>query len=250
MTTRDRTVLIVVVLVAVLGAAWMLAVSPERKQASQLGAQVTTAQASLASAEGKEASARAAQSQYAAAYASVVTLGKAVPPSQEVPALIDELSQASNEKRVNFASITAGGSGGASTPASAAAASTASTGGFTQLPFTFTFEGSYFDLERLFRQLTDFAVLDSGGQLQVSGRLLTIQDVKLSPLASSTEPTAKRTAANLSGTITATAYVLPSSQSASSPVSPGATTAGATTAASSTGAASSPTAPALVRVNP
>ncbi|HSZ13646.1 MAG TPA: hypothetical protein VK790_06390 [Solirubrobacteraceae bacterium] len=253
MTTRDRTVLIVVVLVAVLGAAWMLLVSPERKQASQLGAQVAAAQASLASAEGKEASARAAQSQYAAAYASVVTLGKAVPPSQEVPALIDELSQASNEKQVNFASITAGGGGGASTPASAAAASTASTassGGFTQLPFTFTFEGSYFDLEHLFRQLTDFAVLDSSRQLQVSGRLLTIQDVKLSPLTSNTEPAVKRTASNLSGTITATAYMLPSSGGASSSASPGATTAGATTPASSTGAASSPTAPALVRVNP
>ena len=48
------------------------------------------------------ASARAAQSQYAAAYASVVNLGKAVPPSQEVPALIDQLAQATNQKNVEL----------------------------------------------------------------------------------------------------------------------------------------------------
>ena len=47
MTTRDRTVLIVVVLVAVLGAAWMLVVAPERQQASQLGAQVLRPRRSL-----------------------------------------------------------------------------------------------------------------------------------------------------------------------------------------------------------
>ncbi len=107
---------------AVLAGGWMLVVSPERKKASKLDAQVTTAQAQLASAEGKLASARAAQSQYAAAYASVVSLGKAVPPSQEVPSLIYQLAQASNQKHVDFASITAGGSGSSSAPPSAAAA--------------------------------------------------------------------------------------------------------------------------------
>jgi Tfp pilus assembly protein PilO len=240
MTGRDRMVLIGIAVVAALGAAWMLAVSPERKQANQLNAQVAAAQTQLASAEGQVASARAAQSQYAAAYASVVNLGKAVPPSQEVPALIDQLAQASNQKNVDFSSITS--SGGSSSSAAAAVSSS-----FAQLPFTFTFEGSYFDLEHLFRALTNFAAPTASGSLQISGRLLTIESVRLTP-SSSSQP-GNSGVGNLNGTITATAYTLPASQGLTAGA--GATSpAGASTPASTTGATSSPTPAAIVRVNP
>ena len=83
MTGRDRIVLMVVVVLAVIGAGYVLVVSPERKQASKLGAQVTAAKAELSSAEGKLASARADQAQYASAYASIVRLGKAVPANRK-----------------------------------------------------------------------------------------------------------------------------------------------------------------------
>ena len=111
MTGRDRIVIIAVATLAILAAVWLLAVSPERQQASKLDAQVSAASATLASAEGQVASARGAQSRYEAAYASVVSLGKAVPASQEVPALIYQLDQASNQKDVEFASITSPESG-------------------------------------------------------------------------------------------------------------------------------------------
>jgi hypothetical protein len=246
MTGRDRMVIIVVALVVVLGGAWMLAVSPERKQASKLSGQVAAAKAALSSAEGQVASARTAQSQYAAAYASVVSLGKAVPPSQEVPSLIYELTQASDQKDVDFSSIATTTSSSASTPASASAASAAATG-FTQLPFTFVFEGSFFDLEHLFRQLTDFTTQSPSGTLQVSGRLLTIQSVKLAPVTTDTVQD-KSAASNLTGTITASAYVLPASQGLTAATATSPT--GASTPASTTGAASSPTAPAIVKVTP
>ncbi len=234
MTGRDRTVLIGVVVVVVLAAAWMLVVSPERKQASQLSSQVAADQTQLASAEGKVASARAAQSQYAAAYASLVSLGKAVPPSQEVPALIDQLVQASHEKNVEFASIADGGSSGA-------------TAAFTQLPFTFVFEGSYFDLEHLFSQLTHFATLSASGALEVNGRLLTIQSVRLSPAGNGSETASS--AGTLTGSISATAYVLPASQGLTGTGSAApATDAGATPAASTT-APGSANAPAIVTVD-
>ncbi len=247
MTGRDRMVIIAVALVVVLGAAWMLVVSPERKQASKLSAQVATAKAALSSAEGQVASARTAQSQYAAAYASVVGLGKAVPPSQEVPSLIYELTQASDQKNVGFSSIASTTSSAASTPVSASGASAAATG-FTQLPFTFVFEGSFFDLEHLFRQLTDFTTQSPSGALQVSGRLLTIQSVKLAPATTGTVQD-KGAASNLTGTITADAYVLPASQGLTAAATATSPT-GATTPASTTGAASSPTAPATVTVTP
>jgi Tfp pilus assembly protein PilO len=245
MTGRDRIVAIAVGVLAVLAATWIMVVSPERKKASELDAQVSAAQTQLSSAEGQLANARAAQAQYASAYASIVSLGKAVPASQEVPSLIYQLAQASNNKKVEFASIVSGTAGGSGSSPSAAAASAA---GFTQMPFTFTFNGSFFDLEHLFEQISRFTVTTSSGALQVSGRLLTIQSVKLAPLPSASAEPGKSSSSQLGGTITATAYVLPATQG----LTGGATSASpaGAAAASTTGAASSPTPPAIARVTP
>ena len=269
MSGRDRMVILGGVVLAILVAAWIMVVSPEREQASKIAAEVSAAHTQLASAEGQLASARTAQSQYSTAYASVVTLGKAVPPRQEVPSLMYQLALASDQKSVQFTSIVSGssasgsgssasgaGSSGSSASGSAASAATAgasatAAAGFTQMPFTFVFEGSFFDLEHLFRQLTSFTTRGPAGALRVSGRLLTIQSVKLAPVTSGTEP-GKGATSNLSGTITATAYVLPASQglTGASTGTAAAGTGAATPATSTTGASSSPTAPAIVRVNP
>jgi hypothetical protein len=261
MTGRDRMVLIGVVLLAILGAAWLGVVSPERKQAGKLDAQVAAAKSQLATAESQLANGRSAQARYSAAYASIVSLGKAVPPSEEVPSLIYQLTRASNQKSVEFASIATGSGGGSSASAgssagagssasSAAGPATAAAAGFTQMPFTFVFNGSYFDLEHLFQQLNRFTLHTSSGGLQVSGRLLTIQSVKLAPLGNADSPTALGNSEQLSGTITATAYVLPAGQGltgAASTAPPGA----ATSSPSPAGAASSsPTAPAIAKVTP
>lgn len=247
MTGRDRMVFIAVIVVVILGAAWMLVVSPERQQASKLSAEVAAAQATLSAAEGKLLSARTAQAQYASAYASLVSLGKAVPPKAEVPALIDQLAQASSAKSVDFSSITNGGSGSSTSAPSASGAAA----GISDQPFTFVFEGSFFDLEHLLQRLTDFATLTPAGDLQVSGRLLTIQSVKLAPGggSSSGAGSSSGTASNLTGTITATAYVLPAAQGLAAP-STAASAAGAATPASSSATPSSPTAPAVVKVDP
>jgi len=250
MTGRDRIVLIGIVVLAILGAAWMLVVSPEREQANRLSAQVAEATTQLSTAEGQLVNARAAQSQYATAYASIVSLGKAVPPSPEVPSLIYQLAQASNRKNVEFSSIVAGSGGGSGAAASPTGTSSAAAAGFTQMPFTFVFNGSFFALEHLLQRLTSFTTRTASGALQVSGRLLTIQSVNLSPLGSAGAEKGKGATSNLTGTITATAYVLPAGQGltgGATAASPAASTAPAT---STTGASSSPTAPAIARVNP
>jgi len=241
MIGRDRIVLISAVTLVVLAAVWLLAISPEREQASKLSTEVSTAQTQLSTAEGQVASARQAQSQYATAYASIVSLGKAVPPGQEVPSLIYQLDQASNQKHVEFSSITS------SSGASSSSASTAAATGFTEMPFTFVFNGGYEDLYHLFQQLNGYTVRTASGALEVSGRLLTIQSVKLSPGTSSG---AEKSAEKLTGTITATAYVLPASQGLTGGATASSPAGVATPASSTSGAASSPTAPAIVRVNP
>jgi hypothetical protein len=211
MTARDRMVLAAVLVIVLLGGGWIAMVSPERKKASSLVSQVNEARSQLNSAETKLSGARAAQAQYATAYASLVSLGKAVPASQEVPALMVELAQASNEKNVEFSSITATATGGSSSPTPAA--TVVASAGFSQMPFTFIFNGSFFSLERLFEQLNGYTVRTAAGDLKVSGRLLTIQGVKLAPLTTpSEEASGKSSAARLTGTITATAYVLPTGE--------------------------------------
>jgi len=254
MTARDRLVVIAVAAIALLGAAWLLVVSPERKKAADLNSKVSAANTELASASSQLANARQAQASYASAYASILKLGKAVPAQDEVPALIYQLAQASHRRGVNFASIVAGtgsapaAGASAASPASAgaaAAATSSAAAGFSQLPFTFTFEGTFADLYRLFSQLNAATVRTASGGLQVSGRLLTIQSAKLAPVPSSgTKPSGR-----LTGTVTATAYVLGGGQS----VAGGATASspnGASTPASTPASGSSPAAPAVARVTP
>jgi hypothetical protein len=253
MTTRDRLVLIgVIVLVAIAGG-YLLVVSPERKQAAQAEAQVQSAQQQLASARTAASGAKAAEQRYTAAYDSVVRLGKAVPPATEVPSLIFELDVASGLRDVDFASISTTTSGSsapssaASSSAAGAAAASATPAGFTQMPFTFVFKGSFEGLAHLLGQVDGFVQRTSAGELRVSGRLLTIQgaDITIENAGGTTASGAKVNpfAPPLTATITATAYVLPASQGltgGATPILPG-----------STGSASSSsTTPAVIRVTP
>jgi len=241
MSARDRIVAMVVAVLIVVAGGWKLLVSPERKEAAKLTTQIEAAQGEVTADEGKLDDARAAASKYSSAYAAIVNLGKAVPASQEVPSLIYELEGATNKKSVAFNSIVngAGTAAAASTPAAAAA-------GFTVLPFTFGFEGRFFDLEHLFAQLTSFTNHDASGDLRVSGRLLTVQSVKLAPttngqLGSSGKQT-------LSGTITASAYVLPAGAGLTGGATPSSPTGAAPSTGSAAGASATP--PAIARVNP
>ncbi len=248
MTTRDRMALIGIGTLALLAVVWLMLVSPERKQASKLASQVTQANAQLATAESEATNARAAQARYSAAYASVVNLGKAVPPSEEVPALVYQLAHASNQKHVDFSSITTGagsasGSAGSSAASSAGATPAAAAAGFTQMPFTFVFDGSFSDLYHLFQQLNGATVQTASGGLQVSGRLLTLQGVKLEPMGGS-----ETNRGLLTGTITATAYVLPSGAgltggaTSAAPAASGAATSASTTSTASSAPSGAPAA--------
>ncbi len=236
MTGRDRIVIVVLAALAVVAAAWLLMLAPEREKASKVGAEVSTAQAQLTTAESEVNVARSAEAGYPAAYTSLVSLGKAVPTGQEVPSLIFQLEQASNRKQVEFSSISSGGGSGSSSSGAGAVAAA----GFTQMPFTFVFSGSFFDLYKLFQQVNRFTLRTSSGSVQVSGRLLTIQGVQLAPETSSSSGTPS---GQLTGTITATAYVLPASQVAATATATSPTGAQST---SGSGASSPATTPAVI----
>lgn len=249
MTTRDRLMLIGIIALAVLLGAWFTTVAPERERAAKISAEVETARQQLASAESAADSAKNAQAQYSSAYASLVSLGQAVPASAETPALIYTLDKTTHSRNVSFSSITAGTSGTASSSSSSSAAATAAVQDttFSQEPFTFVFNGSFVDLYKLLDQLEGFTVQTSSGALHVNGRLLTIDSVSLAPSNSggSTTGSSKSKSPRLTGTISATAYVLPAgatSLGGATPSSP----AGAATTASSTSAVT----PAVVKATP
>jgi Type II secretion system (T2SS), protein M len=264
MTTRDRLVLIGVVLLVVLAGGYLMVVSPERKQAAQAQTQVQSARQQLDTAETAAAGARAAERRYTAAYDSVVNLGKAVPPVTEVPSLIYELDQASNQRDVDFSSITASSntSGSSSTAAAAttaaggagAAAATATPAGFTQMPFTFVFKGTFQGLAHLLGEVDGFVQRNTADQVLVNGRLLTIQgaDITIENASSSTAggtgaassgAISRPIAPPLSATITATAYVLPASQGLTGGATP-------SVPGSASSSSSSSGTPAVIRVTP
>ena len=109
------------------------------------------------------------------------------------------------------------------------------------MPFTFVFSGNFFSLERLFARLTSFTGHQGANGLRVSGRLLTMQSVKLAPEADHRQQPRSST-----GTVTATAYVLPAGQG----LTGGATPSSPAGAPAAGGSSSSPTTPAVARVAP
>jgi Tfp pilus assembly protein PilO len=236
MSGRDRVIAMVIAVLVVIAAGWMLLVSPERQKASKLSGEVSTAQSEVSTAEGELSSAQAAKDKYAAAYAAVVHLGKAVPPAQEVASLMYQMAGVTTNKHVDFESIISGGGASAATATTAAATAA----GFTAMPFTFGFKGDYFDLEHLFGGLTGFASHEVSGGLQIDGRLLTIQSVTLSGSATPASQSSgdKKTSGQLEGKVTASAYVLPSDvglTAGATPEAPAAATPAASPSPTTTG---------------
>jgi hypothetical protein len=260
MTGRDRLVILGVLVLVVLAGGWLLLVSPERKQAAQAQAQIESARQALQTAQAQAASERSAEARYTSAYVAVVRLGKAVPPLEELPSLVYELDQASNQHSIEFNSMTT-----ASTSSSAAAAaSTPGAAAFTQMPFTFIFKGTFFGLAHLLGQIDGFArttfakasatstAADTRAPaptgVQVSGRLLTIQGVSLAIESKGGAGATSTSGGELSATITATAYVLPTGQTLTGGATP--TGPAGTAGASSAAPASSPASPAVIQGGP
>jgi Tfp pilus assembly protein PilO len=251
MTPRDRNVVLVLLVAAILGGSWFGVLKPKRAALSKVTADIATQQGRLDKARAAESSAQAARRRYDRDYATVARLGKAVPTDDGVASLVYQLDAAAGGAKVDFRSLKLGTSSGApaasassSAPATQAAAATlppgASVGaaGFPTLPFSFVFDGSFFDMERFLRNVDNFTRLHDG-QLSVSGRLLTIDGISL---------TAGRLGfPHVKATLAATAYLLPAEEGATNGATAagpatGSASGGATgTAAGATASASSPT---------
>lgn len=247
MTARDRIVILVVLAVGAVVAGWMLVVSPKRDQASALTSQISSEQSQLDAARGQVAAGEAARTAFAGQYAQLAKLGEAVPPDDNVPSLIYQVQSAAHGARVSFRGLqlTAGssssstpsnsssGSGSAGASASAPLPPGAAVGaaGLPTEQFTFTLAGNFFHLADFFNRLQNF-VISRDNRLLISGRLMTINAINLSP-GSGGFP-------QITASISATTYIVPAAQGAfggATPAGPGtAPPANASTSGSSTAA--------------
>jgi Type II secretion system (T2SS), protein M len=128
MTTRDRLVIVGVLLAAAIAGFWFVGLAPKRKEAAELQAQVATESQKLTSAQQRAAEAKQAKARYNGDYAAVAKLGKAVPKSDALPSLVYQLQSVARSARVDFTSLKIAGGGGQG-PAPAAAAPAAASGG-------------------------------------------------------------------------------------------------------------------------
>jgi type II secretory pathway pseudopilin PulG len=268
MTGRDRMILVVLCVAAVLVAPWLLVVSPKRSEASKLQSQVTAAQSQLAKVRSEASQAAAARGSYASSYATLVRLGEAVPTDDNTPSLIYQLQSAASAAHVDFQSLTfnagqaasssapppaapaassssaSSSSAPASTSPSASQASTAALppgatvgpAGFPVEPFTFTFQGSFFHLADFLGRLQRFVVMGNQ-RLSVSGRLMTLNAISLGPSTSSFP--------QITATISASTYLLPASQGLLNGATPSGPSSSSTQTVSTPSSSASP-APAVV----
>jgi hypothetical protein len=183
MSARDRLAFAVVLTVALIGAMWVVLVSPERGKVSSLSTQIATQRTALATAESQVGSARSAASEYVGHLHQISQVIRAVPQTSaeaDLVATIDKLAGTN----VDFRSLNL--SAGAGTAA-----------GPVSITMTFTFWASYQGLQSFLTALDNLTQTD-GTSVSSSGRLFTVTAVALAPLAPP-----DRTAA----TITAMAYL-------------------------------------------
>ena len=247
MTTRDRTVLIVLAMLGVVAAFWFLAISPKRKDASALNAQVTAAQTRLDTANAAAASAAGAKAKYASDYSTVAQLGKSVPVDDDVPSLVYQLQHAASANHIDLRQIKMTGTASAAAPTGASAAIASATGstttpgtttatvntsalppgatvgtaGFPTMPFAFDLTGSFSDMNRFLHAVNNLTQVNSQGIL-VLGRLLSTDGVvyKAGP----------KGFPDIEATMVVTSYLLPTDEG----LTGGATAPSGTTASSTT----------------
>jgi hypothetical protein len=221
---RNRIVIAVVVVAALVGGYWKLALAPQRERAAALERAIAAKQAEARDAKAKLATYREARDSYRANYATLLRLGKAVPQDDDTRSLLVQLDAAAQRSGVDFRTLTVdGGAASASTPAASSAPSSAAgtaaspvasatpppgavsvgSAGFSTMPFTFSFRGDFANLSGFFDRLQRF-VTTHNERMSVTGRLLRLDAITLKPDASGFP--------RLRADVTASSFLLPATQ--------------------------------------
>jgi hypothetical protein len=187
--THSRKILLAAVLaIAASAAFWFLALTPKRDEAAQLDADIAAKQTQLDQSISQVAGYEKAKGNYKVNYTTMTRLGKAVPADDDVRSLLVQINDAAHRAKVEFEAINVGGGSSAPTTDSASGTPAAlapppgtvkvGSAGFSAMPFTFAFQGSYFHLSDFFNRLEDFVTV-TNKDVGVTGRLLLLGSISL-----------------------------------------------------------------------
>lgn len=192
--TRNKILIPVLALVAAAAAFWFLALAPKREEIAKLDTDIAAKQTALEQSKLQVVSYTSAKANYRANYAKLTRLGKAVTADDDVRSLIVQLDDAARRSKVDFTTLNVG-SGGAGAAggddAEAAAPGTLApppgsvpvgSAGFSAMPFSLSFKGSYFHLSDFFTRLERFVTVQND-QIGVTGRLLLLGSIEVTPQA-------------------------------------------------------------------
>jgi len=175
---------------------YMLIVSPQQKSAKDMQSQVATAKSALQAAQQKATDGQKAQEDYRRDRATIVKIGRAVPETDDIPGLLQQLETLAHKDDVWFTSYNVDDAAGGSSDSSAASSTTtangskpgASTsavaplyppgsvsmsGGLGRTPIKIGLKGEYFNLEKYLQDVERFAILSSKKE-NATGRLMVV----------------------------------------------------------------------------
>ena len=218
MKSSDRTILIVLPLIALAIGFYLLVLAPKQREAGELQDKADSLSAEIQTSETAISTAAAARSSFAKNYADMVKLGTAVPEDDDQATLIHDLDAMGTDNDLDFQSFAvsedaagattsapappASGTDSSSTstdstttetsttttsaPTEASAATlplgaTVGPAGLPVTPYTLTYHGGFFDMAGLFSDLDNrVKVNDSGTDPIAHGRLMTVDGFAMS----------------------------------------------------------------------
>ena len=186
MTRSPKLLIPALAAIVVVAAFYFLVLSPKREDGARLAGEIAAKQSELDQSRAQAAAYEQARRNYKGNYTTLTRLGKAVPVDDDVRSLLVQLNDAAARSKVDFHAITIGASGQAVAGAAAAGLApppgTVSIGsaGFSAMPFSFGFEGSFFHLSDFFNRLEDFVTV-TNKDIDVTGRLLLLGSISITP---------------------------------------------------------------------
>jgi Tfp pilus assembly protein PilO len=193
MTRTNKILIAGAAMAAAVCAFYFLALAPKREEIARLDGSIATKQAELDQVRQTLATYEEAKGSYETNYAKLARIGKAIPADDDVRSLLVQLEDAADSTGVDFQKIELGsglagetgetaaedaatGEGLASAPGTVPFAG----GTMAAMPFSFTFNGGFFDLSSFLARLEEFVTL-SNDKIAVRGRLMRLESLQLQP---------------------------------------------------------------------
>lgn len=179
-----KLVIPVVAVIAAVAAFYVMVLSPKREEVTRLDAEISKQESAADQFEQQAAAYGKAKANYRANYTTIARLGKAVPADDDVRSLLVQINSAAERSEVSFRALSVAGAGTPVAPgaapvtglASAPGAVPVGSGGFSAMPFTFSFSGSFFRLSDFLNRLERFVTVEND-RIDVTGRLLLLSSI-------------------------------------------------------------------------